>query len=433
MKTLLALIQSASALALLASVVDAAEPPHDRATTSTTGSFQATPDALPADRTQENSVEFSVNEAGSTNDRRDGVAGRAHSTQVRAERRAMIARSHADLAEALELDAQTAEAVIELVTNDQMARLQQVADPSFADTVEARAQAETNHLDALRALLGGDEGLAKYRDYIATSAERAQVRALNAMLGPEDKLQAEQKRRLVALHAEQNRSVRGDIQPRNWGVRPLTTLPNPAEMQRISQLSTIAVNEDILRRMEKSNPDYEQRAAEFLTARQLAVLTHMNRQQTDSLRAWVENARRAAGLNPAIPEEPETDLLPPPAPERVAISGPVTFDIEVSIDGSGTQTFSNTVENGRAFELRASEDLWIEATPILYDDYWLAVRLNYLEQAATGRVRLDDETLFGSLTKLPDETAGGGALTNDVVTGRKAYAVRVLVKAQPRR
>ncbi len=159
----------------------------------------------------------------------------------------------------------------------------------------------------------------------------------------------------------------------------------------------------------------------------------MNRQQTDSLRAWVENARRAAGLNPAIPEEPDPALLPPPAPERVAISGPVTFDIEVSIDGSGTQTFSNTVENGRAFELRASEDLWIEATPILYDDHWLAVRLNYLEQAATGRVRLDDETLFGSLTKLPDGTAGGGALTNEVITGRKAYAVRVLVKAQPRR
>ena len=259
------------------------------------------------------------------------------------------------------------------------------------------------------------------------------MRALNAMLGPEDKLQAQQKRRLVALHAEQNRSVRGDIQSRNWGARPLTTLPNPAEMQRMSQLSTIAANEDILRRMEKSNPDYEQRAAEFLTARQLAALTHMNRQQTDSLRAWVENARRAAGLNPAIPEEPETDLLPPPAPERVAISGPVTFDIEVSIDGSGTQTFSNTVENGCPFELRASEDLWIEATPILYDDYWLAVRLNYLEQAATGKVRLDDEILFGSLTKLPDGIAGGGALTTDVVTGRKAYAVRVLVKAQPRR
>ena len=160
MKTRLALIQSTSALVLLASVVDAAEPPHGRATTSTTGSFQAAPDALPADRTQENSVEFSVNEAGSTNERRDGVAGRA---QTRVEQRAMIAKSHADLAEALELDAQTAEAVIELVTNDQMARLQQVADPSFADTVEARAQTETKHLDALRALLGGDEGLAKYR------------------------------------------------------------------------------------------------------------------------------------------------------------------------------------------------------------------------------------------------------------------------------
>ena len=290
MKTRLALIQSTSALVLLASVVDAAEPPHGRATTSTTGSFQA-PDALPADRTQENSVEFSVNEAGSTNERRDGVAGRA---QARVEQRAMIAKSHADLAEALELDAQTAEAVIELVTNDQMARMQQVADPSFADTVEARAQAETKHLDALRALLGGDEGLAKYRHYIATSAERAQVQALDAMLGPEDKLQAKQKRRLVALHAEQNRSVRGDIQSRNWGARPLTTLPNPAEMKRMSQLSTIAANEDTLRRMEKSNPDYEQRAAEFLTARQIAVLTHMNRQQTDSLRAWVEHARRAA-------------------------------------------------------------------------------------------------------------------------------------------
>lgn len=181
--------------------------------------------------------------------------------------------------------------------------------------------------------------------------------------------------------------------------------------------------------MMASHPELERRAARFLSPAQLDVLARENQKQVASLKSWIENARREAGLDPTMPAQPDPGLAMT-EPARRAIDGMVAYEVDVSINGEKYR-MTHTGENGKPFDIQASEELWIRATPTVYDDHWLDVQLEYLERDEKGERTLRKKTGFGSLLMLPDGTRSGRGMASDVVTGRKGYAVELVMSAEP--
>lgn len=348
--------------------------------------------------------------------------------QLRAEHEAMLRQHYPDMAVELGIDPATEAKVFELMTDEYIANLEQFANRDYARATQERADAETKRISAMRATLG-EEGVRKYEHYLATSYERSLVARLDNLMSPADKLQPEQKRQLIELYGEESRRRNPDRQMQGWSIRPFEQVPDPEELQRQAQLMTIGANEDSVRAMMAWHPELESRAAQFLSPSQVAVLSRDNQKQLASLKSWIETARVEAGLDPTIPAQPDP-VLAPPADERRTMSGRVAYEVEVSVDGEKRQV-THTGENGKPFDIRASEQLWIRATPTLYEDHWLDVRLEYLEQTPAGKQALNHKTGFGSLLVLPDGTATRGGMTTDVVTGQKGYAVQFVVNAKP--
>ena len=189
--------------------------------------------------------------------------------------------------------------------------------------MQAQVDAENRKLDALREVLG-EEGLERYQQYVTTPGERRQVREVEARLAAADKFSPEQKDRLIALFKEKNRK---DLPPPAPPSRMSSFLSSrdpgsptfKEDLQRESQLGTIAANEEILRLRHSSNRWMVEQAAEFLTPTQTSALSKMNEAQTQSLRQWIEKERVRAGLDRAIPERGEER-----APLRKPVSGDVT-------------------------------------------------------------------------------------------------------------
>ena len=348
---------------------------------------------------------------------------------LRAEQRASIQQQHFQAGRVLGLDPATLSQLIERLTDQQMNHLDQMyegSNPAFDSYREA--QATTRRLDALRELLG-DEGLDRYQDYVATLGERRQVGLVSERLDAGDKLRPDQEERLIALLHEQTlKSIETVWMPgrllRDFKGRGM---PSRDAMLRESELSTIAGNEASWRSREVTNREIERQAAEFLTSVQLTALSNYQAQEQEKLRQWVESARAHAGMDAKIPEYP----APPPdvpAASRQVVDGQVRIDIRLTVNRGEPTVVTQTLRNGASLTFGAGEGLVVEATPTLYDDHWLYVQMNYYEQGTAGKRRLNGGGSFGVQTRLPDGSlnrGGGGS----VVTGRKGYAIDVMIDA----
>jgi hypothetical protein len=200
-------------------------------------------------------------------------------------------------------------------------------------------------------------------------------------------------------------------------------------MQRHSQLLTIDANEAALRRAQQENPRLESRAAEFLSSNQLGILQRMNEEGISSLRDWIEQARTKAGLSREIPQSEEA--LVARATTRQPIAGDVTFEFTVTVNRNQPVTHTHTGQNAQPILFSAGDGLWIEATPTLHEDHWLDVRLGFYEQLDGHKRRIDRDSNFGTLTRLPDGTTNRSGMSTDVITGSKGYAVKTIVRVVP--
>jgi hypothetical protein len=201
------------------------------------------------------------------------------------------------------------------------------------------------------------------------------------------------------------------------------------EMQRMSQLQNIVTNEEIWRRMPASHRELAQRAAQFLTPPQLAVLERMHTEQMNGLQQLIERARLQAGLNPAIPERSDIQM-PVSRPTRTPIVGNVKVEFTVAVNRGEATRVSHVGPNGEPVTFAAGDGLFIEATPTLYDDHWLDVRTNYYEEAEVGQRRLLGSGAFGTLTRMPDGTPSRGGSGGGVITGSKGYAITETATAE---
>ncbi len=359
---------------------------------------------------------------------------------MRTQNRASLEQIYPDVEEVLNLDATTHATLMDLLTDQYMDSLDAMfgehrREASFA--TQGLAAAENRKLDQLRVVLG-DDGLARYQEYTATVHERRQVREVDAALGATDKLSPEQKVRLVRLFQETNRMSLPPPGPSRMSALLRSRDPRSPgfkeDLQRQSQLSTIEGNQEVLRLREASNRRMAEQASGFLSPVQNAALTKANEANEARLRQWIVQARATAGLDPAIPER-GSDENPP---RRKPVSGEVTLDITVRIDGGEPVHVTHTGPNGEPLKFKASEDLFAEAEWTLFDDNWVDVRLAFFEDGPNGLRRLQGGAGLAAMGRVIDDSAPGRntighrGTSSTIVTGRRAYSVELSASAAAR-
>lgn len=347
---------------------------------------------------------------------------------LRAEQRASVQQQYSEAGRVLGLDPATEHKLIELLTDQQMSHLERMFARSGPDFYW-EAQATTRHMDALREVLG-DEGLDRFRDYMTTLGERRQVGLISARLEAGNELRPDQEERLIALLREQTLRTNEAMRLSGSLLRGFDRreMPSREQLQRESQLSTIAANEAIWRDKQVTNREIEKQAAAFLTRAQLAQLSKFHAQEQERLQRWIESARAQAGMDPKIPERAAA-AADVSEKSRKPIDGQVQLEIRLTVNRGEPTVVTQTVRNGESFTFGAADGLVAEATPTLYDDHWLDLQITYYEQGDTGKRPLNGGGTLGVLTRMPDGTLSRGGGGSIVTTSRKAYAIETMIGA----
>jgi hypothetical protein len=182
--------------------------------------------------------------------------------------------------------------------------------------------------------------------------------------------------------------------------------------------------------MQESNREVARQAAAFLTPDQLAAFSKMNADNERQTRQWIASARAKAGLDPTMSAREAADANAPPE-TRKPIEGDVQLEISLVVNRGAPTVVTQTIRNGEVVTIDAGEGLIVEATPTLYDDHWLDVKMAYYEQGRTGKRLLQSGASFGTTTRTPNGVPGHRSRTESVITGSKGYAVETEVSATP--
>lgn len=338
------------------------------------------------------------------------------------EQRRYIVDAHYGVPEALELDAATYNKLVDLQAQEQIEQSEYFyrqfgpyeSRPDPGKRPSEEVERANRYIDAQRELLG-QEKLERLQQLRRSVGHRAEVRQFDERLGAADKLTTTQRERLIELlHDHLTSSIqrehlsgfgRSFFNPRTG------ELPSSEELQRQSQLSTIAANEKIWREAPQSNRELRERAAEFLAPAQLAVLEQIHAERLATLQRGIEQMRIQAGLSPTIPAQPQTiETAPEPVEREVRLS------LKVAVNDLSPRYLTTTVNSGKPVSLKIADSLLLEATPILFDDDSYTLRLEYYETGITGKRCIESMRLSGTLA----QPSGVGSA---VVVGNKGYAI----------
>jgi hypothetical protein len=343
-----------------------------------------------------------------------------------AQRQAM-ADSHYGVADALQLDAATFDKLMELLADQQMEQsgffhelFAGKVSRNPADQLRDKVERVTREVDALRDLLG-QEKLERYQKLRSSVGLRGQIRELDQRLGASDKLSGAQRERLVELL---NEHLVGSMEQHMLNSqRSLFDFSSTQEPERNWQLQTIELNEAIWRETPASNRRLRERAAEFLTEPQLAMLTQLHAEHAARLQQHIEQMRVHAGLNATIPEQPEIIEVPPATVHR-----DVKLSIKAAVNSENPRYLTTVVSSGNAVSLKIADGLFLEATPIGFENDACNLRLQYFEMGVTGKRLIENTVAQASKDEHSLAFVGGGI---SVLTGSKGYAVElsVLVEA----
>jgi hypothetical protein len=133
--------------------------------------------------------------------------------------------------------------------------------------------------------------------------------------------------------------------------------------------------------------------------------------------------RVQAGLIATIPEHPQVVEEPPAIVDRA-----VKLSIKVAVNRESPRYLTTVVGSGKAVSLKISEDLSLEATPVVFDNDRYNLRVVYFETGITGKRKIGNMGELGKLEPASEEAhsihmrTGGGST---VITGSKGYAVEM--------
>jgi hypothetical protein len=214
----------------------------------------------------------------------------ARRTAVREEYKQGLPRFYPDIGKELQLTTEQENRLFDLLADLQMRNLDLFyARPSGAPLEKAsRFQDNDSRRDEALLSFLGRERFDKYRHYEQELPERQVVARFTARLDPSDALSFEQTvqlRTVLKEAREQTQSERAERRLQALGTSiPRTT----AELLE----ANIRANEDSLPELEAESRRLLQGAAAFMTTRQLAALSEMERQKLDAQRRSVENLRK---------------------------------------------------------------------------------------------------------------------------------------------
>lgn len=358
--------------------------------------------------------------------------------ELREEHRGYIVESHYDVAEELELDAATHEKLIELLTDQQMAQLEQFhlrgfSHPSSTDMeshLQPHLERQTRDIAALREVLG-EEKLGRYQAYQMTFGERRQLRELDEYLAPGDELSRTQKDQLIELLRAHNRHViqgfhatLGIRSTRN-ALRQMPSqepgqVPSQEELQHRSQLMTVESNEDNWRRAPESDRQLREQAAAILSAAQLSALERLQADRLKQLQQSIEQMRVQAGLSPTIPAVAEAAEPPP-----TKVARDVRVRLKIAVNRGKPATFTGVVSSGKPLTLEVDGGLLVKATPTVFDNDNYDLHVEYFEQGATGNRSIGNMGTVGTLKRDPLPSDPFLSNSASVVSGTKAYAIEL--------
>jgi hypothetical protein len=350
--------------------------------------------------------------------------------KMREAQRQGVAESHYGVADALQLDAATFDKLIDVLADQQMERSElfykefasPTSTPNPSKGTQAEAERVTQQINALREVLG-QEKLEHYQKLQLSLGQRGQVRQFDQRLGDSHKLNSTQREQLVELlheHLASSMERRLVANNRHSMLRDVFSLSRE-ELQRHSELQTIAADEEMWREMPESNRQLREQAAAFLTKPQLAMLEQIHAEQLASLQQRIEQMRVQAGLIATIPEQPQVvELAPAPVNRDVKLS------IKVSVDNESPRYLTTVVSGGKSVSLKISDDLSLEATPTVFENDTYNLRVEYFETRASGKRSIGNMGQSGTAMQAGQGeglryVAGGSS----VLTGSKGYAVEL--------
>jgi hypothetical protein len=343
--------------------------------------------------------------------------------RLREEQRGAVVRSHPDVGRQLGLDRALESRLIELLTDQTMKRLEEMfvreqRKDAFDESMQQSADAHTRAVEEQRALLG-EEGWRRFDEYRASAGERMQVAYFEQRLPAQEKLSDQAHERMIMVLRQHRDAEIARMQDPERSIPSLapSDLRDPTATSRMMARA----NYRSLRSMEEASARVQEQLKQVLTERQLREYAQMEAKKLAAQRHHVEQLLEQAGLRESELEEPAATL----APARKPVAGQLTFNLGVHVDGVETNIAQVAVMNGSGAEVQIAEDLVMQATPTLFDDGWLNLKLKFFEGTGANRRALPGETGTGHLLGLPDGTRSDSAVASTVVLGRKGYAVLV--------
>ena len=214
----------------------------------------------------------------------------ARRTAVREEYKQGLPNFYPDIGEELQLTAEQVDRLFDLLADFQMRHLDLFyARPSGAP-LEKASQFKDNDSRRDEALLSflGRERYDEYRRYEQEVPERQVVAYFTRRLDPADALSSDQRAQFRAV-LKAGREQRQSEWAKRGRARALGTQPPAAAADLLE--ANIRANEGSLAELEAESCRLLQQAASFMTARQLAALSEMERRKLDAQRRWVESLR----------------------------------------------------------------------------------------------------------------------------------------------
>jgi hypothetical protein len=231
---------------------------------------------------------------------RQDLSDPARRTAVREEYKQGLPKFYPDIGEELHLTAEQEDRLFDLLADFQMRHLDLFyARPSGAP-LEKASRFRDNDRRRDEALLSflSRERYDKYRSYGQELPERQVVAHFTARLDPADALSSEQRAQLRAVLKAEREQTQSEKVERRLQARGTFTPSTAAELLE----ANIRANEDSLSELEAESRRLLQRAASFMTTRQLAAMSDMERQKLDGQRRSVESLRRnSTSVNSPVP------------------------------------------------------------------------------------------------------------------------------------
>jgi hypothetical protein len=344
-----------------------------------------------------------------------------HRKVIHEKQRAAVIRMYPDVGRVLALNAALELRLIDLLVDEQMARLDERYGSDQSQThdekIQQRADAYTRQMDRVRALLGV-EGPLRLLDYQLTTLDRASLLHFEERLSEHDKLSENVRAQVIEfLRAERESQVaRARARARLRGISTF-------EMHEPGGLARVIAREnyDALQDMPRASARLLAQLEPMLSPPQFAVYADMETAKLAAQQRFVDELLADAGLDKSALSR-AGDTIPQ---IHKPAAGPLRFDLDVQVNGVAGKIANLLTANGDVAEVQLMDGLTLELVPTLLENGWLDVKTRFIEGSSTWRRVPSTGPGSGHAMRHREGAMREVDIVRTVVEGTRGYAVFV--------